>query len=164
MYDPIKYWSERTNPISRETPQWAQDYIKKHIVGNDILDYGPGEGDNFHLFKGYRVTGLDIVETYKQKALERAKELDLDYTHITGDLSMIDDYSFDTVVCSKVLLHVPYSEIGDVIRELERISGRIVVWDIYEGGPADHVFYHGFEKYLPINDVIIREKQILFWS
>lgn len=159
-YEPIDYWTKRTDLKDHAPLPWVADYITKHTIPNKILDYGVGEGGKLNLFKGMHVVGLDIVETYRQKALERAA--DMHFTHIIGDIEDLQDEQFDTVLCSKILLHVPYDDIKRIAGVLNKISRRVIVWDKDSSDKADHVFNHDYSLYFDMKDVIRRERQILF--
>ena len=162
MYDPIKYWSRRTDLKDHGAPGWAEDYIRKHLQGPNVLDYGPGDGGKFHLMNGHEVWGVDIVDTYKDKAIKRAVELDLKYNHIVGDIIGFPDKFFNSALASKILLHVPISDIDRVVAELQRVSHRVIVWDTVTPTDAEHVTVHPFHQIMPMKNAIIKHGQILF--
>lgn len=168
-YDPVTYWSKRKDlkykgkdPRYKNTPEWAEQYIKAHTIPDKILDYGVGTGGKLHLFDGMKITGLDIVDTYKDKAIQRWQNLgNRGFQHIIGDISNLDD-SFDTALCSKVLLHVPDNDIRRVSEHLNRIAKRVIVWDIDSEGNADHVFNHDFSDLFDMKNIIKKDGQVLF--
>lgn len=147
MYDPVTYWKERTDPTPRELPDYAKEYIQAHIKDAEtILDYGIGEGRLLPLYGDREVTGYDIVP----------RDLDVPV------ISELKGY-YDCVVASKVLLHVLPENIERVMKRLSDISNKAVVYDTIAECKAPHNFNHDFESMAEMNDVIIKDKDLLFW-
>jgi SAM-dependent methyltransferase len=99
-----------------------------------ILIIGPGQGLDCAIFKwrGYEVTTLDIDDRLSPDVIGSAH-----------DLSMFADKSFDVVIASHVLEHLPPAYLDGALAELARvahhaliylpIAGRIVRWRFMPG-------------------------------
>ena len=100
-----------------------------------VLDLGCGWGRDAHLFyeKGFEVYGVDLSE----KMINRAREL---YTGISFEIQDIrnlnfENESFDGIWASACLLHIPKSDLIDVLRNLHKILK-----------PGGHIFVSVKEK------------------
>lgn len=158
-YDPVTYWSKRTDLKDQGALDWVEDYIREHTIPDRILDYGTGTGAKIHLFKGMKVTGFDIVDTYKDRAVERALDLGIDYSHVVGRPPI---KHFDTILVSKVLLHMTDIDLEMFSNYSVLLSKRTIVWDIDRDDGAEHVFNHDFSKNFVMKDVVRKDNQILF--
>ncbi len=87
-----------------------------------ILDAGCGDGivGNYLLERGYDVTGIDISEV----ALEYFKG-----KKVVGDITNMpfDDSSFDLVISSEVLEHIPANKYQKAIHELGRVAAKWII-------------------------------------
>ncbi len=163
-YDPIKYWTNRKILQRNEPPGWGMQYIADHLIGDTVLDFGTGDGGKLKLFTGRKVSGVDIVDTNRELAIRIASQYGIDYKHYIGDLEGFQSRSFDTVVCSKVLLHIPPNNISRTIDELIRVSNkRIIVWDTATPTKSQHCFNHPFNKYFTMQNVVIINGHLAFY-
>jgi 2-polyprenyl-3-methyl-5-hydroxy-6-metoxy-1,4-benzoquinol methylase len=164
-YNPVKYWTDRKILQRTEPPLWGMQYISDHLVGESVLDFGTGDGAKLKLFAGRRVTGVDIVDTNREIAIRIASKYGIDYEHWIGGLEDFSNRSFDTVVCSKVLLHIPPKDFPGTIAELKRVMNkRIIVWDTATPSKSDHCFNHPFNKYFTMQNIIIIDGHMAFYS
>lgn len=148
MYNPLTYWRNRKQPAPNELPDYAADYITRHIKdAKTILDFGIGEGRLLTLYKGKDVTGYDIVQ----------RDIPVRYT-----LSLETGF-YDVVIASKVLLHIKPENISSVINMLRGLTDKVIVYDTVGKCKAPHNFNHDFESLVEMNDVIIKDKELLFW-
>jgi len=136
VYDVVKYWNERENPCSTVIEKITNphlNYLKKQIVGcKNILDFGPGYGRLFEAYEGIdEVVGVDVTGQHEKKLKEAAKKYGFDFNLIirTDNFSKIEypNKYFDAVVVVEVLFHQPPDVIEFVMKELNRISQKVVV-------------------------------------
>lgn len=97
----------------------------KEIKADSILDVGCGDGRLLSaLYERYtkeniptpQLTGCDISE----RAIAFARAFSPNINWIAGDLSEIKD-TYDVIVCTEVLEHIPDSEVGEFLNNLEKI-------------------------------------------
>jgi ubiquinone/menaquinone biosynthesis C-methylase UbiE len=143
-YNILNYWAERENPNKKihykdyDKPVHMA-FLRKHLKGSSsVLDLGPGVG---RLFEAYinipRVEGYDISDTYKSRALNAAKILNINFNLTiekkVGNLPY-KDKEFDAAVATEVLLHQPLDRIDVVMSELIRVAKKVIVITWMESG------------------------------
>lgn len=138
VYNMYEFWNKKKNPNKRNQSEDLnnshREYIKKNVKDDIfILDYGPGIGRTLTAFNIKQViTGVDISLTYRDKIIEEAKKLNLNFKwmHI-GETQIkhlpFSDNQFDAVVCSQVLMHQTPHIIIPVMKELRRVGKKVVV-------------------------------------
>lgn len=107
--------------------QQYQAFVDLIPVGATVLDSGCGEGVMCVMLakKGCKVTGVDLSVPNIEAAFQYAKEQGIpegDINFLVGDAEKlpVPDKSFDYVVSSHVLEHVPDFQKG--VRELARVA------------------------------------------
>ena len=103
--------------------------------GKTVLDVGAGGGGKslYYLSRGAKhVTALDVIERYKNEAIEYAVKLGLNdnFTYCVADASKLpfEDESFDLVIMNDSMEHVKSPEM--VLNEVTRVlktGGRLCV-------------------------------------
>lgn len=169
-YNEVIYWNARTRPNATFLVESESEYISKHLKGcDDILDFGPGTGRVFPLYRGKTVVGYDISLRYVETVFERAFKNEVTYYHILNPrVSTLPfaNKSFQAVVCSSVLLHQRPENIELVMSELSRVGKKVIVltWAGRES-PSSHCFPHDYdallEKYTVIDKIKYKD-QIYF--
>jgi ubiquinone/menaquinone biosynthesis C-methylase UbiE len=100
--------------------------------GESVLDVGCGEGTLTVMLseKGGLASGTDISKPNVEEAKKYAKSLNLNIPFQVADLEHqpYPDESFDVVVCSHVLEHIPDFDAG--LHELVRVAKKRVVFAV----------------------------------
>jgi|1_EtaG_2_1085319.scaffolds.fasta_scaffold00409_15 2-polyprenyl-3-methyl-5-hydroxy-6-metoxy-1,4-benzoquinol methylase len=151
MYDPVKYWSKRTNPNRYDTLQTWDLKVLKPLCNEaqTILDYGSGNGRTFSLYKGKDVTCFDITDIH------------LDVLKLKSDINTLSSFvfikdkplegKFDIGILNKVLLHEENPEY--IIETVSNVCDKVF---ISTGINCDsgHCFDHDYKKLLKDYDIM----------
>lgn len=131
MYDEVRYWNARKNPNSSDPSRADHDYLMKQLKGTvSVLDFGPGVGRTFDVYNGQVVCGYDITAQYEKRATERADLLGVEYIPISVEENEHLPFShkvFDAAVCCEVLHHQRPEYIESIMRDLLRVSEKVIV-------------------------------------
>ncbi|MEO6571385.1 MAG: class I SAM-dependent methyltransferase, partial [Ilumatobacteraceae bacterium] len=93
------------------------------LDGLDVLDIGCGAGELVRWMRGQgaRTVGAECGEVMRGRAIEADPDHAGDYVDAVGQDLPFDDASFDLVVFSYSLHHVPKESIFDALREARRV-------------------------------------------
>lgn len=140
MYDPVTYWTKRIDPNYYNHVKDIEIKDLKPYVdqAETILDYGPGIGRLMPLYEGKTVSGYDIVDTYKKRCEQAAKDVNFSWLQrISGQ--------FDLGVCTKVVLHEPNPK--EIIDTLACHCDKVFISTAVDMDAA-HCFNHDYFKLL----------------
>ncbi len=101
-----------------------------------ILIIGSGQGLDAQVFrwKGYAVTTFDIDNAFEP-----------DYTGSVHDLSLFKDRSFDVVIASHVLEHLPEPYLDKALYEIARVGKNAIIYLPVHGRHLQFRFAPGFK-------------------
>ena len=188
-YNEMKYWSSRHNPNAKnpnmELINCSYDFIKQFIKEDSkILFYGPGTGRDLEVlsinFNG-EVYFIDITDRYRNDVFKIVK--DNFKNSITRDFIILDspvlttnlyeDNFFDLIISSQVFLHQKPEYIMENIKELYKISNKLVLTAFYNPDLAfdkinkkinecgNHCFNHDyFDIFEKLNIKVSKYKQV----
>lgn len=121
-----EFWFNSLYKIYKTKTRPEKDFVrlKPHIAGKRVLDYGSGGG---YLAKtmaenGYEVSTTDVLD-YR---VPEAKHLPFRAMASPTDIPYPDD-SFDTTIIKAVLHHIDPVNLPVVLRELQRVSKRVII-------------------------------------
>jgi hypothetical protein len=102
----------------------------------NVLVVGPGQGLDVEVlrWRGFQVTTVDVDETFKPEVIGSVH-----------DLSMFGAGSFDAVVASHVLEHIPVSYLDGALAELARVAEYALVYLPVHGRHAQLRVIPGFK-------------------
>ena len=118
--------------------------LLKHVPKNiTLLDIGCGTGC-LKVFGEHHSTGVDICDESLKVAERRGKFKSL----VKCDVRNLpfSDKSFDGVVCTEVIEHIPKQDGYKLIEDLERIAREIIIYTTPWG--ADLLERHSFNPYM----------------
>ncbi len=108
----------------KEMGKWAQ-YIQKHVkAGGSVLEVAPGPGYlSIELKKlgNYKITGLDISNTFVEIAKGNAKAAGVEIEFKQGNASDMpfEDRTFDFIMCTAAFKN--FSEPVNALKEMYRV-------------------------------------------
>lgn len=113
--------------------------IQSQVVGRSVLDVGSGRGllCSALAAPGRMVTGLDLA---LPPGLSDRENL----TFVAGSVTDLpfDDNSFDTVVCTHTLEHIP--QLGQALAELRRVAAEKLIIVV----PRERPYRYGFNLHV----------------
>ncbi len=116
------------------------------VAGRDVLDVGCGDGALVRWLhsKGARAIGADCGAEMLRQALEADPEHPDRYVDAPGQALPFDDNSFDVVVFSNSLHHIPTDDMAQALEEAGRVlrpGGTLYVAEPEIEGPEDSMGY-----------------------
>ena len=142
-----RFW-ERVHPDYFRSPEQVEHPARKRIVeeaskvGSSALDIGCDSCVDYPLFKraGMSYTGIDITEHF----IERAKELypGIDARVGTAYNLQFPDVSYDSVYCKDLLEHLPPDGYKKVLREMWRVTRKLMMISFYLPTKDSPTEYH----------------------
>jgi ubiquinone/menaquinone biosynthesis C-methylase UbiE len=97
-------------------------------AGDRILEIGAGGGHVLKMFKQSHLTAVDVSSKFQEIARENLRGYDAQFFHGEVQNLGLPAESFDKIICTEVLEHVPEPE--PVLREIGRLlkaNGRAVI-------------------------------------
>lgn len=119
-------------------------------VGVKALEYGCGIGRGVILLKEFGVDayGLDISSQAIRQAKQLAKSFDLSmddrFSICEGDKICFEDNFFDFVICDSVLDSMHFELAKRVMKELDRVTKKILFINLISGD--DHKHYKEYDQ------------------
>jgi hypothetical protein len=126
------YYSEKYNDKFRWLNYWYQASEVLRLKPANILEIGSGSKTVSDYLKrnGINVVSLDIDDS-----------LSPDIIGSVTDLKMFKDNEFDVVLCAQVLEHLPFRDFERSLKEIKRISKKIVL-SLPHCGPYFKLNFH----------------------
>jgi ubiquinone/menaquinone biosynthesis C-methylase UbiE len=171
-YNAKAYWQDRSSRWSRAKRQQEHDNLVNFIrnrVPEDgtILDVGSGDGQIYLFLKedlGDFLDGryfmCDIVDGMREKCHEKTGIMPDKWD---GVELPYESNSFDAIVSISVMLHVPFDDIKQFIKEHRRVTKEyIFVGTWYDGSDekttGPHCFHHRYHELFKWFDLEIVEE------
>ena len=124
----LKYYQENAKALTKRyngVVGGISEYFNQvFTAGSKVLDVGCGSGRDLNqlLKLGFQVTGVDPCEALIELTkIEFPKLKDLIHHDALPELKNIADKSFDGILCSAVLMHLPKEELFDAAFSLRRV-------------------------------------------
>jgi len=119
-----------------------QDILRMDKKEGDIrgLDYGCGIGRMTMLLDNFNIDsyGIDISKGAIQKAKELFPALSNKFTEIDGEVIPFVDSYFDVSICESVIDSMHYDVAIKVIKELERVTDKLIFISFISGDDSEH--------------------------
>lgn len=138
----------------RDLPKFVE--LLKSVDGKDVLDLGCGTGRHVIALarEGFRVFGLDIVETAIEVAKERLQEEGLEAEVRVGNFYEklpYEDNFFDGVISTIAIHHARVFRIKRAIKEIKRVMrpGGILMIEVPANDPKRTDFKEGRKEIEP---------------
>lgn len=164
-YNPIEFWNKCKHPNSSGRDGWQNfrlklhsEYIKKNLNGcKKILDFGSGKGQMFYIYDDVgvqTVISYDISESFKKDIIEHGQKFNFNHIHVVRMFlvpEFQDYFKVDAVVCCNVLQSSRFEDIENVLKELYRISDKIICLEHHDNNKSkdyDYIHYrpHNYKK------------------
>lgn len=108
--DKNHYHFENYTSFNRWTSYWHQLREAMALNPKSVLVIGPGDGVIVDYLKNQGIT---------VKTIDIADDLKPDYLGSVEDIDKIVDESFDLIICSQVLEHLPYEKFAPTISKIK---------------------------------------------
>jgi len=98
------------------------------VSGLSLLEVGSGGGHVLRMFRDAQLTAVDVSSKFLDTARQNLRGYDCRFIHGEIDKLQLPEASFDRIVCTEVLEHIPDPE--PVLREIVRLlkpTGRAVI-------------------------------------
>ena len=137
MEGPIANWyAESARKDTRDQKKTARLIADRLSAGSAILEVAPGPGYLAIELAGlgeYKITGLDISQTFVEMARKKAKErgVQVDFQHGNASQMPFADNQFDQIVC--VAAFKNFAEPIGALNEMYRVlkpGGRAAIFDL----------------------------------
>jgi SAM-dependent methyltransferase len=135
--DPSVYWTPEYNTKERTCSYWHQVDEILRLEASTVLEVGPGPG----IVTGWlRMAGVEVT------TLDTQPEIGAD---VVGSVSEIplEDGSYDAVLCSQVLEHMPIEVAAKALSEMRRVARKAAVISLPDTRPyvgKSYPLYYGY--------------------
>jgi ubiquinone/menaquinone biosynthesis C-methylase UbiE len=140
-----KWYTTNTGRDRRRFADAAKTVERSVTAGGHVLEVAPGPGFlaiEIARSGRYRVTGLDISESFVRIATEHARQagVTVDFRHGNASQMPFADASFDHVVCMAAFKNFSHP-IGalDEIHRVLKVGGRASIYDLRRDVSADEI-------------------------
>ena len=149
MEGPIAKWYARTTRKDlSEFKTLAKRVSGELAKGARVLEVAPGPGYfaiELARLDEYKITGLDISETFVDIARKNAQEEGVDIDFRLGNVSRMpfNDHSFDWIVCRAAFKN--FADPVGALREIYRVlaaGGKAVIIDLRKDAPPQEIDAH----------------------
>jgi SAM-dependent methyltransferase len=108
------------------------------------LDYGCGIGRMTMLMHEFNINsyGVDISKNAIQKAKELFPVLSNKFSEVEGEVLPFDDSFFDISICESVIDSMHYNVAVKVIKELDRVTGKLIFISFISGDDFGEEIVH----------------------
>jgi 2-polyprenyl-3-methyl-5-hydroxy-6-metoxy-1,4-benzoquinol methylase len=147
------FWNKRAEQIHKDYGEFTHDF---DTIGNLIdidppqclLDFGCGSGRLIPLYLKKNIPSIYCYDI-SEEALHLARSLFSNHSvHFVSSLSdpLLQEVRFDLVVCSRVLQHIPSSQVVKIIGRLCLLSHRVYINEITKPVNSYFMFQHNYSS------------------